>query len=264
MGKIAITTSAGCESFSLSQRLYAYREAGFDSVMLWLGRRLAGMSPVEQFAVLRSAGMNVENCHGDCGGINSIWLPGDEGDRFITMCMDDIETCARNDVSIYIFHLSSGLPAPSFSDVGQARLDKMIRFAENCGVQIAFENLRSSALLQKVMSLFSSPSVGFCFDSGHQHCFTPDTDWLSLYSDRLLAVHLHDNCGDRDAHLLPGDGSICFPSLCKKLKSCSFSRAIGIETETFLTYAEKGVSFPVFLRRAYEAGEKFQRGIHEK
>ena len=262
MAKIAITSSAGHESFPLSERLRMYRETGFDSVMLWLGRNIAGMTPDEQFAVIRKAGTEVENCHGDYRGINSLWVPGDAGEVFVDGCIGDIEACARNGVSRYVFHLSSGLPAPSFSAVGEERLGRLVLAAERCGVSIAFENLRSGELLKKTMTLFSSSSyAGFCYDSGHQHCFTPDTDWLSLYGDRLLAVHLHDNNGDRDAHLLPGDGNICFSSVCEKLKRFSYRYAIGIETESFLPYAEKGVSFANFLGRAYKAGEKLRREI---
>jgi len=263
MGKIAITTSAGWESFPLPERLCAYREAGFDSVMLWLGREIAGMSPEEQFALVRKAGAEVENCHGDYRGINSLWFPCDEGDRFTDMCLGDIEACARHGVSTYVFHLSSGLPPPTFSAIGQNRLETLVLAAEKCGVRIAFENLRHRDLLEVVMPLFSSPYVGFCYDSGHQHCFTPDVDWLSLYGDRLLAVHLHDNDGKKDAHLLPGDGSICFSTLCARLKTLNFRQAVGIETDAFLPYAAEGLDFGAFLRRAYRAGEQIRQAIYE-
>lgn len=263
MGKVAITTGAGWESFPLEKRLCAYREAGFDSVMLWLGREIAGMSPEDQLAVARHADVEVENCHGDYRGINTLWFPGEAGDHFTDMCLGDIQTCARYGVATYVFHLSSGLPPPEFSTLGQNRLEKLVLAAENCGVQIAFENLRHPDLLLQVMSLFSSSSVGFCYDSGHQHCFTPDVDWLSLYGDRLLAVHLHDNDGKKDAHLLPGDGSICFSSLCEKIKNLQFHHAVGIETDAFPPYAAIGVDFDTFLRRAYQAGDRIRRAVQE-
>lgn len=41
----------------------------------------------------------------------------------------------------------------------------------------------------------STLRLGFCFDSRHCNVFTPDVDFLSLYGDKLMALHLHENNG---------------------------------------------------------------------
>lgn len=56
--------------------------------------------------------------------------------------------------------------------------------------------------------------TGVCLDLGHWHAFAGGagkrnlTLWLKCLKGRLRHVHLHDNRGDRDAHLGPGAGSI--------------------------------------------------------
>jgi sugar phosphate isomerase/epimerase len=50
-----------------------------------------------------------------------------------------------------------------------------------------------------------------CFDFGHHHVFgkIPFDEWIFyLRPRRHIHFHLHDNFGDQDDHLAPGDGSI--------------------------------------------------------
>lgn len=57
--------------------------------------------------------------------------------------------------------------------------------------------------------------VGFCLDPGHQAAFsrTPLESWLASLGRYIGQVHLHDNHGDRDAHLALGAGAIPFETL---------------------------------------------------
>lgn len=56
--------------------------------------------------------------------------------------------------------------------------------------------------------------TGVCLDLGHWHAFAGGAGkrnlarWLERLKGRLRHFHLHDNRGDRDAHLGPGAGSI--------------------------------------------------------
>ena len=59
-----------------------------------------------------------------------------------------------------------------------------------------------------VLRKFQSPNIGFCYDSCHHTNYAPDVDLLSLYGNRLFALHLHDNGGIHNQHQLPFDGSI--------------------------------------------------------
>ncbi len=65
-----------------------------------------------------------------------------------------------------------------------------------------FENLRQH-------------DVGFCFDVGHMNVFskTDLPDWLTKLGPYLKQFHLHDNNGDLDLHLPPGQGNIDFHTI---------------------------------------------------
>ena len=67
------------------------------------------------------------------------------------------------------------------------------------GVKIAFENTGRLDYLDAVLNAFKEyDNVGFCYDSGHQLCYTPDTDVMELYGNRLICTHLNDNLGVSD------------------------------------------------------------------
>jgi sugar phosphate isomerase/epimerase len=61
--------------------------------------------------------------------------------------------------------------------------------------------------------------VGFCLDLGHANTFgyAPVGQWVEDGRAFLEALHLHDNFGDRDAHLALGRGDVDFKAFFKKL-----------------------------------------------
>ena len=43
---------------------------------------------------------------------------------------------------------------------------------------------------------------------GHRHCRTPWVNYIEKYGHRLITLHVHDNNGAEDEHLLPFDGTV--------------------------------------------------------
>ncbi|MBN1614500.1 MAG: sugar phosphate isomerase/epimerase [Deltaproteobacteria bacterium] len=83
--------------------------------------------------------------------------------------------------------------------------------AEKFDTRIALENVYENdpSTLVALLEALPSERVCFCFDTGHFNVFadTPLDSWMEGLAGRLGQVHLHDNRGDIDAHLPPGDGN---------------------------------------------------------
>ena len=64
------------------------------------------------------------------------------------------------------------------------------------------------ALLEKI----DSPSLRYCFDTGHHHVFSkvPLPFWFEALGSYLAEVHLHDNHREMDDHLPVGEGGFDF------------------------------------------------------
>ena len=84
-----------------------------------------------------------------------------------------------------------------------------------------------------------NPAVGFCWDSGHDHCYPHRTDFLQAYGDRLIMTHLNDNLGQRDPngiptgnddlHFIPYDGDIDWTLALGKLKKAKQQSILNFE-----------------------------------
>jgi sugar phosphate isomerase/epimerase len=75
---------------------------------------------------------------------------------------------------------------------------------------------------------------------------------LSELKDRIRSSHLHDNRGDRDSHLWPGDGTIAWDETLEGLKSAPHSPAGALEIHYALEDKPETV-----VHKAAKAFERF-------
>jgi sugar phosphate isomerase/epimerase len=87
--------------------------------------------------------------------------------------------------------------------------------AQDSGVRVALENMPNMGMIMmgrspgELLTLLEGLELGICLDIGHAHTAGTIDDFLRL-KDRVINVHMHDNLGDRDAHLPIGEGKIDF------------------------------------------------------
>jgi len=90
----------------------------------------------------------------------------------------------------------------------QSLLDLMDQYPPD--VLVAVENIfdRDPWVLKELLERINHPRVGHCFDVGHFLLFSQaDLDtWFQALGPHLVELHLHDNHGDRDAHIAIGKG----------------------------------------------------------
>jgi len=97
------------------------------------------------------------------------------------------------------------------------RIRPVIDRAKSSGVTIALENTWDDfpEILVRLRSLCGSDDVRFCLDTGHVNCFSRLSlkRWWNTIGDLVEVLHLHDNYGDSDDHLVPGKGTFDFAEL---------------------------------------------------
>ncbi|MBI1370401.1 MAG: TIM barrel protein [Planctomycetes bacterium] len=67
--------------------------------------------------------------------------------------------------------------------------------------------------LAKMLREVDSPHMRMCFDTGHAHVTGTVADRLAACADVIDYLHIHDNDGKEDTHLMPGDGTTDWPAL---------------------------------------------------
>ena len=205
--------------------------------------------------VCASAGVTMETLHAPFDHINDMWLAGENGDRMLTELKEAVDNCLIAGADIAVVHLSSGDAAPPVTDLGRARFTELVQHAISRNVRIAFENQRKLANLAWAMETFDAPNVGFCWDCGHEGCFTPGREYMPLYADRLICTHIHDNLREYngDLHMLPFDGRLDFDKVAGYLRNAEFDGAIMLEVFASKSHRYACMTPLEYLQRAAQA-----------
>lgn len=167
-------------------------------------------------------------------------------------------------VRTYTVHIGAALYVyPPHLDIPQLRQNAMITLqailpaAEKCNIILALENsfepTNAPDEILWYIDQCRSPLVRCCFDSGHANymdspgkdltrfsAYHVENSWrnqLRLEEDTLgklapyiVTCHLHDNSGYGDDHALPGHGTINWPRLLARLKTCPLLQSLQNES----------------------------------
>ena len=193
-------------------------------------------------ACTQKLGMTIQSIHAPHGGQPHLWDAADPMHQVtLQKFLDCIDTCSRFDIPIAVVHGWQGL-GYTFPDtpLDFSAFDRIVDLAEEKKICIAFENLEGEEYLQALLNRYRDrPYVGYCWDSGHDHCYPHKLDFLKTFGDRLIMTHIHDNMGVRDPggvpttlddlHLLPGDGNIHWESNIQRLKDLPKQKILNFE-----------------------------------
>ncbi len=154
-----------------------------------------------------------------------------------------------------------------------------VRLAAREGVGIALENddgFRRGALcpgvycadigeLIRLADAFGDGEhAGICYDFGHANLRSPalHRQNLNRLSSRLRAVHVHDNHGAADEHLMPFFGSLDWKSAMAGLSDIRFPGDLTFEIQEFGRYLPPDMK-KLAVRLSLEVGERLLRMIRE-
>ena len=171
-------------------------------------------------------GLRMESVHFPFGKMNDLWLAEEAGAAFLAELKDLVDLSVSQGMRLAVVHTSIHTPPVPVTDLGKGRFAALCDYAEKRRLHLAFENLEPQQTLAAVLD-GASPFHGFCWDSGHNACYTPQEDVTGRFGDRLMFVHLNDNRGVSrpgeihfrdDLHLIPGDGILDWDWVTEKLR----------------------------------------------
>ena len=224
MRKISIYSGIST-AYPFEERISAIKAAGFDEVCLDFEEEMlqTETSWENQVKTAYKYGLPVENAHLTWRNANSLWEKGELGDSVKNRVIDELRRTKELGIRTGVVHITAGFQKPDTDfELGLKRFSDIAENAEKFGIVAAFENSVFSEHVRYLFNHLQSGYVGFCFDSGHEHAFTPNEDYLASYGSRLAAMHLHDNDGKSDAHRIPFFGNIDWEKKVKELKNCPY------------------------------------------
>ena len=124
--------------------------------------------------------------------------------------------------------------AEEYLDINQYHFSSLLDEAEKYNVTLLCENLLWGASIppsvqSELVSRVNSPFFGWCFDTGHANrCGQPQTSLIGL-AHPPLSLHVQDNHGQHDEHLLPGDGNIDWKVFLDSLHAVGYTGDLVLE-----------------------------------
>ncbi len=113
--------------------------------------------------------------------------------------------------------------SPRTLENAMTAVEHLKAFAKPLGVTLLLENIQNEitepAHLQEILRVGHFDDVGVCFDSGHANLMEGVVPTLTELKPLIGSTHLHDNHGDKDAHLWPGDGTVDWALTMNELRS---------------------------------------------
>lgn len=257
--------NADClKGISERDALALIKNAGFESVFL------SSYHDQEVESIKNEAdrlGLEVEFIHAPFKGINTIWQSGMEYLTIFEQMKETVDSAANNGIKKVITHVSSGWNSPEVNDLGLARFDELVLYAKERGVTLAFENLRKVGNLACLIDRYEKmDNVRFCYDCGHENCYTNPVRWMDIFQSKVSCTHIHDNPGrpldnkvdDFDWHDLPFDGTCDYKRMMSDLDRYGYEGALTLEVTQYKPAYEKW-SAEQFLDECYSRIKKISK-----
>jgi sugar phosphate isomerase/epimerase len=134
--------------------------------------------------------------------------------------------------------------SPRTLEHGMTAVEHLRAFARPLGVQLLLENLEKNEVaepqnLMEILTVGHFDDIGVCLDVGHAHLGDGILGAIDTMGPRIRSVHVHDNAGDKDAHLWPGDGTIAWPEAMRALQALAKPPATVLEIHPTLENPEE-------------------------
>ncbi|MCM1042777.1 MAG: sugar phosphate isomerase/epimerase [Corallococcus sp.] len=234
MAKTGQNFRCGFYDLPAAYRLQAIRDVGFDDTMLWWGDEYEDTDG-SRYALYDTAvkiGLGIVTAHFPSTHADYLWYGDERAEAYVKQFAEACRDLGERGIRNLVLHLTRKLITPPPNRTGVENFKRMLEAAEDNNVTIALENTRFLDYNDYILQRVKSPNIGYCFDSGHANCYTPNQDPLAKYGDNLVATHIHDNLGPAsatvtwhpDQHHLIGEGNVDFDKVFEKLKKYNAER----------------------------------------
>lgn len=266
------------------------KNAGFDCVMDSSDPKFRKQTGTlkRKVKLLKKNGVKLSSLHSRYVKIElpHFWCDDKIGKKLEKDLIKDIKIASKYGFTCVVYHMKCNPNKEHGNEFGYARLKRILKKCEKLNIPLALENLSDNfTALKDIFDNIKSDYLKFCWDVGHNHAFTPDIDFASLYKDKLITVHLHDNLGafvddehykkigytntypqpfkklyNPDMHTLNKYGSIDWNEVAKKL--AAVDHPLNLDYEVMMVYRKKETSQQV-LKTVYKQAKDLEKMIEE-
>jgi len=245
MAHLATIAPFGFPDFNPPTHFQAYRRLGCRSLQFYRNEQNPPR-PEDALRIARNAGMPFDSIHGLFGRAYDPSCP-DEAVRksAVETYIREGELAVRLGGPVVVVH--PGPPALNTNDITPATItarvdplrrtmDDLAAIGDRLGVTYLFENIPPNyhfgsdpGQLAALVRAVDHPRIRMCFDTGHAHLTSGAIAALDACADVIEYVHVNDNAGDIDSHLIPGDGTIPWDEVSTRLAAMRHDLPVMLE-----------------------------------
>lgn len=225
-----------------AHHLHWIAEAGFRHIELWGAKPHFNFQDEKEskrvIGWIQEAGLRTATIHlpfyTEFGSADSRYISltdRDDESRLLmgSFCRRLVDLCVPLGCHLVVLHPVGELHNGDTLNRLRRELDWFVPYCQEREVRIALENImlphtRIAHLAQLCREY--QPDVGICLDIGHAHIRGGVEAEIEAGGPYIRNLHVHDNHGKADEHLLPGEGLIDWPgtisALAKEAPNCEY------------------------------------------
>ena len=144
--------------------------------------------------------------------------------------------------------------------------DELESYCKTRRIRICVENLfeipavQMCGLYDILFEHYDADYMGLCFDTGHANmvCKENCLEYAERYTDRLFMIHVHDNDGKGDQHLIPFTASFNWEGFAEVLARSPYSFPVCLESTVGKAGDEQ-----LWLKKAFEEGNRLSEMVRK-
>jgi sugar phosphate isomerase/epimerase len=220
----------GIEIFAARQHFDYTGKPHVKEIALWFAA-----NPVVPFSLHMPIYGDTEMGRSGAPGINVVHP---EKSRRID-AMDEVkralETAEEMPLRYLILHLGEREDrwSPRTLEHAMTAIEHLQAFSRPLGVKLLLENITNEVTeapnLVEIIRIGHFKEVGVCLDTGHAHMGGGITAAIAELLPLIRSAHIHDNHGQKDEHLWPGDGTIAWAETMQELRAAPHLAAAVLE-----------------------------------
>jgi sugar phosphate isomerase/epimerase len=113
--------------------------------------------------------------------------------------------------------------SPRSLENAMTAIEHLQAFSRPLGVKLLLENLTNEVTeaphLVEILRIGHFKDVGICLDAGHAHMGGGVAAAIAELKPLIRTTHIHDNHGQKDEHLWPGEGTIAWAEAMQELRT---------------------------------------------
>ena len=202
----------------------------------------------------RERGVGLPTCH------LSFYMPSFKDELLIARFSDEqrrcIDAAELMEIPLAVIHpipmYSKQFSYGDFIRANMAYLSPLVEYADLRGVKLCVENMASEqeapdnhlygSCALNISELAEKLGCGICFDVGHANISGfKISEQMEVLKGKIDVLHVHDNNGIKDKHLLPFEATVDWDDVAEGIKKSGFDSVLDVEVSAWAISGDRDI-----------------------